>query len=112
MHDPAITTALVERFAGSTFSEFRGDVRVVVPRDSLFDALALLRDEHHFDLLVDITCVDYLAYHDATNRFGLVYLLADTVSNNRLTLRTFLNEPDLSVPSATSLWPGADWLER
>jgi NADH-quinone oxidoreductase subunit C len=27
-------------------------------------------------------------------------------------VRTFLNEPDLVVPSAVSLWEGANWLER
>src|SRR5580704_17168664 len=79
-------------------SEFRGQTRVVVPRDAIFEALRLLRDVRGFDLLVDITCVDYLNYRDATDRFGLVYLLASTTTNERLTVRVFLNEPDLAVP--------------
>jgi NADH-quinone oxidoreductase subunit C len=83
-----------------------------VPRESIYDALAFLRDEHRFDMLVDITCVDYLTYRDATDRFGLVYLLANTEANERLIVRTFLNEPDLIVPSVVPLWPGANWLER
>ena len=29
-----------------------------------------------------------------------------------MTLKTYLNEPDLTIPSATSVWFGADWLER
>ena len=83
-----------------------------MPRESIYDALALLRDEHRFDMLVDITCVDYLTYRNATDRFGLVYLLANTEANERLIVRTFLNEPDLIVPSVVPLWPGANWLER
>ena len=59
--------------------------------------MRLLKDERGFDLLVDITCVDYLNYRDATDRFGLVYLLANTATNERLTVRVFLNEPDLTV---------------
>jgi len=63
----------------------------------------LLKEERSFDLLVDVTCVDYLNYRDATDRFGLVYLLASTATNERLTVRLFVNEPDLQVPSVEPL---------
>jgi NADH-quinone oxidoreductase subunit C len=112
MTETATTDALNRRFAGLQVSEFRGDMRVIVPPEFLFDALQLLRDERGFDLLVDVTCVDYLAYRDATDRFGLVYLLANTETNERITIRAFLNEPDLIVPSVVPLWEGANWLER
>jgi NADH-quinone oxidoreductase subunit C len=42
----------------------------------------------------------------------LVYLLTNIAENLRLTVRVMLNEPDLTVPSATPLWGGADWIER
>ncbi|MFV2068615.1 MAG: NADH-quinone oxidoreductase subunit C, partial [Pirellulales bacterium] len=90
----------------------RGDRRIVVPRDGLSEVLVVLHDEFAFDLLVDITCVDYLQYRDAKDRFGLVYLLANSESAERVTVRTFLNEPDLFVPSVIPLWPAANWLER
>lgn len=93
-------------------SEFRGDTRVVVPQSQLLAAMQYLRDAQKFDLLVDVTCVDYLNYRDATDRFGLAYLLANTITNERLTVRVMLNEPDLTVPSMVPLWPGANWLER
>jgi NADH-quinone oxidoreductase subunit C len=63
-------------------------------------------------MLVDLTCVDYLNFRDATDRFGLVYVLANTDSNLQLTVRVMLNEPDLTVPSVTPLWEGANWMER
>jgi NADH-quinone oxidoreductase subunit C len=53
-----------------------------------------------------------LNYRDARDRFGLVYLFCQTVDGRRLTLRVFVNEPDLSVPSLVPLWEGANWLER
>src|SRR6266487_2635067 len=90
-------------------SEFRGELRVVVNKEQLQDAMRLLKENRGFDLLVDVTCVDYLHYRDATDRFGLVYLLANTETNERLTVRVFLNEPDLTVASVVSLWSGADW---
>jgi NADH-quinone oxidoreductase subunit C len=107
-----VFSGLSERFRGLTSSEFRGQTRMVVPSSQLFDVLACLKRDHGFDFLVDITCVDYLGYRDAKNRFGLVYCLANTHTNNRLIVRTYLNEPDLSIPTATGLWEGANWLER
>ena len=107
-----IVSTLKDRFAGVTSSEFRGQTRVVVAKSDAFAALQLLRNTGGFDLLVDVTCVDYLNYRDAPNRFGLVYLLANTATNERLTVRVFLGEDDLSIPSVVSIWKGADWLER
>jgi NADH-quinone oxidoreductase subunit C len=109
--DPATLEAL-SRLGDLPTSEFRGDTRVVVAKEKLLDALRLLKDERGFDLLVDVTCVDYLNYRDAKDRFGLVYLLANTITNERLTVRVYLNEPDLTVPSMVPLWAGANWLER
>jgi NADH-quinone oxidoreductase subunit C len=45
-------------------------------------------------------------------RFGLVYLLSNISTADRLTVRVMLDEPDLSVPSVVTLWEGANWLER
>lgn len=112
MTQPETITALQAAVEGVTTSEFRGQTRAVVPAAKLAEAFRLLRDERKFDLLVDVTCVDYLGYRDATDRFGMVYLLANSTTNERLTLRVYLNEPDLTVASAYPFWNGADWLER
>ena len=107
-----IVEGLQNHIPSVTTSEYRGQTRVVVPRESVWDALTYLKQQQGFDLLVDISCVDYLNYRGAKDRFGLVYCLAHTAENDRLILRVMLNEPDLSVPSAVSLWEGANWLER
>jgi len=107
-----VTDALQRQFPPATLSQFRGDVRVRVPREQLYQALQFLQAEAGFDMLVDITCVDYLEYRGATDRFGLVYLLCNTRDNVRLTIRVMLNEPDLRIASVTSLWEAANWLER
>ncbi|MBI2479717.1 MAG: NADH-quinone oxidoreductase subunit C [Planctomycetia bacterium] len=107
-----VVAALQDRFADVTDNEFRGQVRVVVPQAQCLDALSCLKREYGFDMLVDLTCVDYLNFRDAPDRFGLVYVLANTDRNLQLTVRVMLNEPDLTVPSVTSLWEGANWMER
>jgi len=112
MATTATIDALNQAFAGLEFSEFRGQTRVVVPLASLLDVMQLLKTKLGLDLLIDVTCVDYLDYPDATDRFGMVYLLANAVTNERLTVRTFVNDPEPTVPSLAPLWEGANWLER
>ncbi len=96
---------------GFSTSEFRDNRRIVVAPEPLYKALEALK-KSGFDMLVDVTAVDYLHYPDAKDRFGLIYALLNTVSGERLIVKTFLNEPDLTVPSAFPLWRGADWMER
>ena len=103
---------LVSTFPGLVVSEFRGQARVVVPVESLLGVLRTLKEQFGFDMLVDVTCVDYLNYRDARDRFGMVYLLANTETNERITLRCFVNDPEPTVPSVVGLWEGANWLER
>jgi NADH-quinone oxidoreductase subunit C len=107
-----VADALEQRFPATARSVFREEVRVQVPQSHIYQALQFLQAEWGFDMLVDVTCVDYLEYRGATDRYGLVYLLCNTSDNVRLTVRVLLNEPDLAVPSVTSLWEGANWLER
>jgi NADH-quinone oxidoreductase subunit C len=112
-HDVTLAK-LGERFpdVGLAPSEFRDNRRIVCPRERLFDVLAFLQSDCGFDMLADLTAVDYLEYPDARDRFGVVYALAATVANERLYVKVMLNEPDLDLPSAVPLWKGADWLER
>lgn len=109
--DPTLE-ALHAAFGDLPSSEFRGQRRVVVPSERLHELLALLKTQRGFDLLVDITCVDYLHDREARDRFGLVYLLANTRTNERLTVRAFVNDPAPAVASVVDLWQGANWLER
>jgi NADH-quinone oxidoreductase subunit C len=109
---PETLAALASALGPLPSSEFRGQTRLVVPREKLRAAMSILKEERQFDLLVDVTCVDYLNYRDAEHRYGLVYLLASTATNERLTVRVYLDEPELVVPTLTPLWEGANWLER
>lgn len=112
MANALVTDRIKQNIPDAYADEFRGQSRIVVPPVHLEVAITLAAGELGFDLLVDISCVDYLHYRDARHRFGLVYLLANTTNNDRLTLRVMLDEPDLTVPSAVSIWQGANWMER
>jgi NADH-quinone oxidoreductase subunit C len=95
-----------------TTSEFRDNNRIIVAGDALYKTLECLKNRCGFDMLVDITAADYLHYPDAKDRFGVIYALLSTTSGQRIYVKTFLNEPDLTLPSAFPLWRGADWMER
>ena len=112
MIDPKTLDALKAAFKDLAASEFRGQTRVVVPLRSIHDVLQRLKQRHGFDLLVDVSCVDYLHYRGAKDRFGIVYLLTNTETNERITVRTFVNDPEPTVPTAVDLWEAANWLER
>ena len=107
-------TDLASRLGGGACrtEAFRDQERLVVPSGQLHDVLEHLKKVSGFDFLVDVTAVDYLEYPDATDRFGVIYCLLNTISGQRLIVKTYLNEPDLTIKSVYDLWRGADWLER
>ena len=106
--------ALKSKFAdaGLTCSQFRDNRRIVVPAESLQPLLAFMKGDLGFDFLAEITAVDYLEYEGATDRFGVVYVVVNTKTGERLVIKTFVNDPDPVLPSMCSLWKAADWLER
>jgi len=107
-----VITTLQSRFDVVAESEFRGQSRVTLRQEQAYTALEFLKREQDFDLLVDLSCVDYLRYRGATHRFGLMYLLANATSGERITIRVMLDEADCTVASVVPLWEGANWLER
>ncbi len=93
-------------------SRFRGDLRIVIRPESLKRVARRLQTEWGFDVLIDVTCVDYLHYEGARDRFGLVYSFLSSEAMERLWLRVFLNEPELEVDSLVPLYESANWMER
>jgi NADH-quinone oxidoreductase subunit C len=110
----AFDTLLQQEFGADTFevSQFRDSRRVIVPADKVYAVLQFLKETGGFDQLAELTAVDYLKYPDARDRFGIMYVLTNITTGERAIVKTFLNEPDLTLPSAFPLWKGADWLER
>lgn len=109
-----IITRLTDRIGGDGFTTaaFRDNHRVIVAPAKLFPLLKCLKEECGFDMLIDITAADYLYYPNAKDRFGIIYCLLDTATGERIYVKTYVNEPELAVPTAFPLWKGADWMER
>ena len=61
-----------------------------------------------FRQLIDITAVDY---PENAQRFKVVYLFLSHEFNQRIILSYLINENEL-IPSLTSIYPAANWMER
>ena len=107
-------STLAERRAtrNRSLHEFRDNWRLIVTPDRLFAFLQCLKARCGFDMLAELTAVDYLKYPGARDRFGVVYVLLNTQTSQRVIVKTYVNDPDPTLPSAFPLWKGADWMER
>jgi NADH-quinone oxidoreductase subunit C len=87
-----------------------GELTLVTDGASIVELLTFLRDDPKcgFVSFVDICGVDYPA---RPKRFDVVYHLLSPKQNLRIRIKLATAE-DEPVPSAFSVFPGADWFER
>lgn len=91
-----------------------GQYFVRIPADRLVEVMDFLKRDPRcaFEQLSDVTCVDYLNYPDAEDRFGVTYSLLSISRNDRLWVKVCVNDPNPAVPTLTGIWKGANWPER
>jgi len=89
--------------------EFRGDTTVTIPRESLLDLARFFHSELGFEMLLDVTALDWLPREP---RFDVLYYLLSMKDHARLRLRVQLSSWDTNVPSITPVYPGANFYER
>ena len=102
----ALSEALGDHLLGAHAEH--GELLLTVKRDSVEDVLRMLRDEHKYQQLMEIAGVDYPS---RAERFEVVYMLLSLTTNSRIMVKCSASE-DTPVPTVTTLWPNAGWLER
>lgn len=85
-----------------------GELTLTAPVGRVVQALTLMRDKFGFAQLIDLCGVDY---PERPQRFDVVYHLLSLTKNQRLRLKVQTDE-DTAVPTATGVYPCADWYER
>jgi NADH-quinone oxidoreductase subunit C len=87
-----------------------GEVNLTVDRARLPEAMIALRDGAglQYQALMEIAGVDY---PERAERFDVCYMLLSYTRNHRIRVRVTTDEVQ-PVPSVTSIWPVAGWLER
>ena len=80
-------------------------------RESIIDILSFLKSSTvlQFVFLTDITGIHY---PEQEKPIGVIYHLHSLVNNIRIRLKVFLADGDVHIPTATTLWEGANWMER
>jgi len=106
----AIGQALVVNGAGlfTTSEVAYGDLSVTAQLPRIVEAMRSLRDDHGFQVLIDVAGVDY---PERERRFDVVYHLLSMTRNLRIRVKVATDE-DTPVPSITEVFPNADWYER
>ena len=88
-----------------------GDATVRVDAGRIADVARLLRDdpELEFEMLTDVTCVDYLGEEP---RFEVVYHFYSVAKNHRLRVKARVPESSPRIDSLVPLYASANWMER
>ena len=94
-----------------------GEVTIEVPRDKIVDVCTRLRDDTElgFEQLIDLCGIDYSEYGDGSwqgDRFAVVYHLLSLRNNQRIRVRTFLDDDFPLLSSVIDVWAAANWFER
>jgi NADH-quinone oxidoreductase subunit C len=108
---PDAVAALKGGWAGVTDRASLDHPAVNVPAADLLGVLGALKGAHGFDMLTDLAGVDW--GEGARPRFSVVYHLFSTIAHAYVRVAADCpldGAPEL--PSATGLWPGANWHER
>lgn len=111
---PMASNEDTEAFAGNPdygaeqVEDIRPDIPAFrVPRENLVEAMKYLQQGLGYDHLACITAIDW-----KEGKLEVVYNLWSYAKNRPMAVRVSVTTDDPVVPSVTSLWKGADWLER
>ena len=102
-------------FAGATCSEILGNLIVDVTAGDLTGVLEMMKTdpELQFDMLLDVTAIDYLEYPATrAGRFAVVYTLRSVERTMVAQVRVAVGDPEAGIPSAAGIWDAANWGER
>ena len=104
-------TELAEELRGrlSDVVVARDEVTATVDRGDLLATLAWLRDEHGFDMLMSVAATDWPG---SDPRYWIAYELRSLQGMRRIRVKVGLSDVDPVVPSATGLFPTANFHER
>ena len=102
-----LSAALGHGFLGRRFD--REEVTGWVELTRWAEAAHFLREQTPFNILSDLTAIDYLDRHP---RFDLSIIVTSYEAHSSLRLKTCVPEEECSAPTLTDVWSGANWYER
>ncbi|MFA6275958.1 MAG: NADH-quinone oxidoreductase subunit C [Pedobacter sp.] len=107
-----IIDLLGEKFGGQLFdvTEPYGLLTFSTTKDRIIDVLSYMKENGkvNFNFLTDLTAVHYPEKH----QLAVVYHLHSMVNGVRARVKVFIHENDPTIPTASTLWNAANWMER
>jgi NADH-quinone oxidoreductase subunit C len=87
-------------------------VVIELPKDKVISTLQFLKTnpETSFSFLTTMCGIHFEG--GGEREFALMYQLHNLHTNERLRIRTFMPRTDMNIPTATILFPTANWMER
>jgi NADH-quinone oxidoreductase subunit C len=88
-----------------------GLLTIETGREQIIELLEFLKNDTvlQFIFLTDITAIHY---PEQEKPIGVIYHLHSLVNNVRIRIKVFLPAEDYHIPTATTVWHGANWMER
>ena len=83
---------------------------MLCPAEKYLEFAADLRDKHGFDMLVDLTAIDW--EHDLPRFMVVVHFLSTTKHSYLRVSVKCEDDNSPEIPSLATLYPAADWHER
>ena len=107
-----VVTKLTEQFSNAILSnELQSDMlSILVKKEEIQNILLFLRDddELQFNFLTTLCGMHY----PELQQLGVVYHLHSFANNYRLRIKTVTGIENPTIPTATAVWPSANWMER
>lgn len=86
-----------------------GYPRFLIRPDDVLETGKYFKESHHFIYLVEITGTDRFTVED---RFEIIYNIVSLRTQQRIFIKTRLEEDHPKVASVYEIWPAANWHER
>jgi NADH-quinone oxidoreductase subunit C len=106
--EPMVSELKRRHGSGIDAKTYLGQKYLMVEASIVAELLRILRDEYSFDYCVDVTA---LHYPQREKQFEIIWILYSFASNERIRVKAAFVDGE-EVPSATSIWATANWLER
>jgi NADH-quinone oxidoreductase subunit C len=112
-HDSPALRRLIEALPDAVLDTHAhvGDATACIDPERVVEVARLLRDdsELEFEILTDVTAVDYLGQEP---RFEMVYHFYSVAANRRLRIKARVPEEPAEIDSLVDVYASANWMER
>jgi NADH-quinone oxidoreductase subunit C len=110
--DQLVVSKLSNRFSSAIEShEILSDMLcITVKKESIQSIMTFLCDDQElqYNFLTTLCGMHYPAHE----KLGVVYHVHSFVNNHRIRIKTVTELNDPKIPTITTIWPAANWMER